>query len=113
LQALNTRAQEIAYEKSLQQSEVVFHNEKTRQFRLQILLLENRNEDLHAQLSTDDECIEELMNYCKEVEARLELAGDSLQSTQSDLRVKSREVETLKVGKDPKLRCASGMLIIS
>lgn len=113
MQALNTRAQEIAYEKSLQQSEVVFHIEKTRQFRLQILLLEDRNEDLHAQLSTDDECIEELMNYCKDVEARLELAVDSLQSTQSDLRVKSREVETLKVGKDPKLRCANGMLIIS
>lgn len=93
--------QEIAYEKSLQQSEVVFHNEKTRQFRLQMLLLEHRNETLHARQSTDDECIQELVNYCKELEARIDMAGDSLQNTESDLRVKSREVETLKVGKDP------------
>ena len=113
MQTLDTRSREVAYEKCLRRSEDVIHDEKARQLRLQILLLEDQNNDLHAQSSTDDECIEELMNYSKEVETQLEVAGDNLKSAQNDMRVKSREIETLKVEPTPPLKYATKMLIVS
>ena len=96
-QMLETRALEVAYEKSSHQTELVICGEKARRFQLQILLLEDVNEDLHAQLAADNESVEELMIYCREIERRLEVAQDSLQTAESDMRIKLREIETLKV----------------
>ena len=98
---LDTCALEVAYENSSHQTELVLCDEMARQSQLQILLLENENEDLHAQLATDDERNQELMTYCREAETRLEEAGKNLQDVESDKRIKLREIETLKVGLFP------------
>ena len=95
---LDTRALEVAYEKSSHQIELVLFDEKARQFQLQILLLGDENENLLAQLVTDDERIEDLVIYCRELETRLEVVGNNLQSAENDMRIKLREIETLKVG---------------
>lgn len=87
---------EVAYERSLRDSENVLRDERARQLRLQMLLLRDENNDLSAQLATDDEHLEELVVYCKNIEAQLEVVGDGLQTAQSNMRVKLREIETLK-----------------
>ena len=68
-----------------------------RRSRLQTLLLEHENNDLHTQLAVENERVKELVNYCKIVENQLEEADNSIKSAQSDLRVKTREVEISKV----------------
>ena len=88
---------EVAYEKSFQQPEIVLLDEKVRRLRLQILLLEVENGDIYAQLAIQDQRSDELMLYRNEVETQLEVAADNLQNAQSDMRVKLREIETLKV----------------
>jgi len=87
---------EVAYERSLRDPENVLRDERARQLRLQMLLLRDENNDLSAQLATDDEHLEELVVYCKNIEAQLEVVGDGLQTAQSNMRVKLREIETLK-----------------
>ena len=92
----DSRALESAYERSLQEFENVLRDEKARQLRLQMLLLRDENDDLSAQLATDDEHLEELVAYCKNIETQLEITGDGLQTAQSNMRIKMREIETLK-----------------
>ena len=94
---LDVRSLELAYEKTLRQTDILCETESARQLRVRILLLEDENDDLHEQLAQSDDRIDELEQSVQDVQDQLEIAGESLQRVQSDLRVKTREVETLKV----------------
>ena len=96
-QLLDTRSLELAYEKSLRQTNIIYEIESARQLRVRILLLEDENDDLHEQLALGDNRIDILERSVQDVQDQLEIAGESLQRVQSDLRMKTREVETLKV----------------
>ena len=61
------------------------------------MLLEDDNDDLHAQLVQDDDRIDNLQSNNEELQEALETCESKLESTQGDLRIKSREIETLKV----------------
>lgn len=96
-QILDTRSLELAYEKSQRQTDIIYETESARQLRVRIFLLEDENDDLHEQLALGDERIDVLEKSVQDVQDQHEIAGESLQRVQSDLRVKTREVETLKV----------------
>ena len=90
-------ALELAYEKILQQSEALYEEEGARRLRAQILLLEDDNYNLHEQRAQDEERIDELTEIGEDLKAQLVRARNSLDNSHSDLRLKSREIETLKV----------------
>ena len=98
--ALHQSVLELAYEKRLRQTEALCDEERARQLHVQILLLEDDNNSLHEQLATDDDRQDELQKVAEELQSQLDSAHDSLESTQSDLRLKLREIETLKVPED-------------
>ena len=95
--ALESGALELAYEKTGRQVENVCDAERLRQLRVRILLLEEDNDDLHTQLSQDDGRIDELERFTEQLQVDLEVCAGKFESAQGDLRIKSREVETLKV----------------
>lgn len=64
---------------------------------MRFLLLEDENDDLHAQLAQDDDRIDGVERHNHALEEDLEVCQDNLESAQCDLRMKTREIETLKV----------------
>lgn len=88
---------ELAYEKKSRQVEGIGEVERLRQLRLQTLLLEDDNDDLHAQLAQEDERIDEVEKNNQELQEDLGVCQSSLEGAQGDLRMKTREIETLKV----------------
>lgn len=96
-QLLEVRSLELAYERSMRQTDIVYKIESARQLRLRIFLLEDENDDLHEQLAFSDDRIDVLEKCVQDVQDQLEIAGQSILRVQSDLRVKTREAETLKV----------------
>lgn len=96
-QALDTCALELAYEKSLHEHNIAQESEEHRRLRVQLLLLESDKDDLLAQIAEDDDYLHRaeadqnaLKERSKQMEARLK-------NSQGELRVKTREIETLKV----------------
>lgn len=71
--------------------------ERARQLRVQIFQLEDDNNGLHEQLASGDARLDEFQNITEELQSQLDGARNNLESTNSDLRLKSREIETLKV----------------
>lgn len=96
-QTLESRALELAYERTCRQVEAICDAEGLRQLRVCIMLLEKDNDDLHTRLSQDDDRIDGLERLNEELQEGLEVCGGKIESTRGDLRIKSREVETLKV----------------
>ncbi|KAK4695085.1 hypothetical protein P7C71_g2595, partial [Lecanoromycetidae sp. Uapishka_2] len=96
-QTLEFHTLELAYEKKCRQLEAVGEVEKLRQLRVQTLLLEDENDDLHAQLAQDGERIDEVEGYNQELREDLEACQGSLEGVRCELRLKVREIETLKV----------------
>lgn len=96
-QVLGVLSLELAYEKSLRQTDIVFGIESARQSRVRIFLLEDETDDLHEQLALGDDRIHVLEKSVQNVQDQLEIASGNLLRTQSDFRVRTREVETLKV----------------
>lgn len=94
---LESRAFELAYERTCRQVENVCDAERLRQLRVSTMLLEEDNDDLHTQLSQEDDRIDDLEKFNEQLRVDLEVCGGRFESAQGDLRVKSREVETLKV----------------
>ena len=90
-------ALDLAYEKVLQQSEALYEEERARRLRAQILLLEDDNNDLHEQLTQFEERIGESAKVGEDLRSQLVRARNSLDKSHTDLRLKSREIETLKV----------------
>jgi chromosome segregation ATPase len=96
-QSLESRRLEIAYLKACHEVEAVCEAEKVRQLRVQLLLLEDDNNELQAQLAQDDDRIDDLERHNQELQEDLDACERKLESTQGDLRIRSREIETLKV----------------
>lgn len=97
MQRCNCCALELAYETSLQQSEALYEEERARRLRAQILLLEDDNDNLHEQLTQDEARIDELTEVGEDQKSQLVKTRNSLDNSHSDLRLKAREIETLKV----------------
>jgi uncharacterized protein Yka (UPF0111/DUF47 family) len=89
---------ELAYEKALRLNDRIYEEEKARRLRLNILLLEDENDDLNAQLMQDEERIEELETNAQEVQFQVSAAEREAERLKGDLRMKLREVGHLKVG---------------
>jgi hypothetical protein len=51
---------EIAYQETLRSTDMIIKDEGARRLRLQILMLENENDDLHEQLALGDDRIDVL-----------------------------------------------------
>ena len=64
---------------------------------MRILTLEDESEGLQSQLAQSDERSVSLQKRNQELQEDLEVGGASLKSAQGDLRMKTREIETLKV----------------
>ena len=96
-QTLESRALELAYERTCRQVEAVCEAERIRQLQVCIMLLEKDNDDLHTRLSQDEVRIDGLERCNEELQEGLEVCGGKIESARGDLRMKSREVETLKV----------------
>ena len=88
---------EDAYAKACHQVEMVHVLENTRQLRLQMLLLEDVNDELHDQIEQADGRIEELESYAVDLQEDVEALTEKKDSAEGDLRIRTRENETLKV----------------
>lgn len=96
-QSFDHCALELAYEKTLHQTNAICSEERGRHLRMQILLLEDENDQLQEQLAQAEDRVDELQQLGDEREVQLNDAHDSLDSAQSNLRLKTREIETLTV----------------
>ena len=65
--------------------------------RLQILLLEGENDDLHEQLALADDRIDVLEQEGEELRGEFEQAQEDAHHHASELRVQTRELSNLKV----------------
>ena len=95
--ALESRTFELAYERTCRQVEVICETERLRQIRVCTLLLENDKDDLHAQVFHDDDRIDKLQRFNERLEEDLQVCAGNLENAKGQLRVKIREIETLKV----------------
>lgn len=96
-QSSATHELEMVYEKACQQVEMICESECARQLRLETLLLEDENEDLHTQLAHDDKRIEDLEQYALDLQEEIRAGAEKLNAVQGHLRMRSREIESLKV----------------
>ena len=110
-QSLETRRLELAYSKACHEVEAVREAEKIRHLRIQILLLEDNNDELQAQLTQADDRIDELEQHNHELGDDLEACEKKLENVQGDLRIRSREIETLKVCWNRRSTCGNDELI--
>ncbi|KAL8703277.1 MAG: hypothetical protein Q9201_003540 [Fulgogasparrea decipioides] len=95
-EALDTCALDLAYEKCLHQHEILQEDERFRKLRIQLLILGDENDHLHTQAADTDDYIQRLEHGQNAVRGRVQKLEASLESAQGELRIKSREIETLK-----------------
>ena len=95
--ALESCALELAYEKSCRQVGVICDAERLRQLRVRTLTLEADKDDLKTRLAQDSDRIEGLERFNGRLQEYLEVCAGTIESAQGQLRIKSREVDTLKV----------------
>ena len=92
-----TDSLELAYERCLKRSEILYEEENARRLRVDILLLEDDNYDLHAQLSQSDYRIDDLEGSVRDMQNQLDTMEGTAEQLRAELRMKTREVENLKV----------------
>ncbi|KAL8855636.1 MAG: hypothetical protein Q9178_007725 [Gyalolechia marmorata] len=95
-QELDTAALELAYEKCLHQQHTIQEAERHRRLRVQLLLLEYHNDNLQAQIADDNDYVQRMEQNQDALRVRFTKAETSLETTQGELRIKNREIETLK-----------------
>ncbi|KAL8855658.1 MAG: hypothetical protein Q9198_010823, partial [Flavoplaca austrocitrina] len=95
-QVLDTCTLDLAYERYLHQQYAIQEDEKIRRLRVHLILLEAHNEALQRQIANNDDYVQELEQSHDALKAKIKGTGISLELTQGDLRIKSREIETLK-----------------
>lgn len=95
---LDTCALDLAYEKCLHQQYAIQEEEKFRRLRVQLILLEHQNEVLQAQIADDEGYVQKMERGQDALKAKIKKTETGLESTQGELRIRSREIETLKVG---------------
>jgi benzoyl-CoA reductase/2-hydroxyglutaryl-CoA dehydratase subunit BcrC/BadD/HgdB len=96
-QELQSQKLELAYEKSTRGIDVTCEAEKLRQMRVKAMLCEDVNDDLQDQLAQDDTRFDELQNTQEELQNQLEVSTKDFERVRADLRLRDREIESLKV----------------
>ena len=96
-EVLQTHAHELSYEKCIFHTNLLYQEEKLRQLRLSILLLEDDKDGLHAQLLQSNLRIDELMSQAEDVRYDYGMVSEEAERLLSDLRLKNREIENLRV----------------
>lgn len=72
-------------------------NEGYRRLCVQLLLLESDNNNLQAQIAEDDDYIRRVESDQDALRERSRQTEASLENAQGEVRIKAREIETLKV----------------
>ena len=96
-QLLKTNALQTAYEMCLFRSELLYEEERERQLRLKLLLLEDDNDELQEQLSVEDRRNRDLEISIEDTQSRLTAMENEAERLRGEIRMKNRELETLKV----------------
>ena len=96
-QILQTHAHELSHERSIFQSKLVCSEEAARRLRVQIILLGDEREDLYAQLLQSDTRSDELELLLDDAHHGIRVLEEDDEQLRNELRLKNREVETLKV----------------
>jgi len=94
---LQSHTHELSYERSVFQSKLVCVEEIARRLRVQILLAQDEEDDLHSQLLHSDGRIEELELWLEDTQHSVRVFEEEVEQLRNDLRLKNREVDTLKV----------------
>ena len=89
---------QVAYEDACREVETICTIENQRRLGLQALLLEGENEELQGHLEQDEERIEQLEISLDNLQKDLAVAVEDSESAQMEARLRTREVETLRVG---------------
>jgi len=82
---------------SLKNEDSIVKDETARRLRLQILILEEENDELHEQLALEDDRVDVLECERIELQAQIEQAELDTQNYHAELRVKDRELANAKV----------------
>ncbi|KAL6714657.1 hypothetical protein ACLMJK_008082 [Lecanora helva] len=93
---IETRSLELAYENACYHVERVYDSEKVRQLKVQISILEDENGGLRSRMAQQDDGMIGLEKRNSELQEDLEVMSASLDSAYGDLRIRTREIETLK-----------------
>ena len=96
-QTLGSCTLELAYEQSCRETQSIFAAEEIRKRRLQQLLLEHERDQLRFELTGCNDQVKQLEVQTREMQQAIADASSSLESAQADLKMKHREIETLKV----------------
>ncbi|KAF2835134.1 hypothetical protein M501DRAFT_1026885 [Patellaria atrata CBS 101060] len=94
--ALQTTKYELNYERSARAVECVAKDEDIRKLRLQLLLLEDENDELNDQLEREQKRGDELEHSVNDAWAQLEESETEVQRVSNELRMKVRELDTVK-----------------
>jgi len=95
--ALQTAAAELNYERSKHNVESIAKDEDIRKLRFQLLLLEDENDELHAQLGEEEAHADGSQLSLDETLGALEEVKAEKQRVVSELRMRARELDTIKV----------------
>lgn len=95
--ALESRAFELAYERTCRRVEGLCDAEQVRQLRVLILTLEDDKDLLHTQLIRNEDRTDGLERFNERLQEDHEVCANNLESARGQLRIKIREVETMKV----------------
>jgi molecular chaperone GrpE (heat shock protein) len=85
------------HEQALRNFDLIVQCEKARQLRLNVLLLEEDNTDLHEQLAQHYYRVDELEKSTQELQNQLEMTEAESERLKGELRLKSREIHSLQV----------------
>jgi len=96
-QALQTATIELKLARSIHDVETVSKDEVMRKLRLQILLLEDENQDLHEQLLSEEEHADQLEQDLEDALARSDGLEEEAQRATNELRSKARELDIKRV----------------
>lgn len=92
-----TYSLELAYQETVRKSDFIIQDEAARRLRLRILLLEDENDELREQLAIEDDRLDELEQDCAELQRQVEQAETASHRYETELRMKARELNNLKV----------------
>ncbi|KAL8942103.1 MAG: hypothetical protein Q9211_001542 [Gyalolechia sp. 1 TL-2023] len=95
-QALETCAFELVLEHCLHQYKLAQDDERTRRLRVQLLILECENDDLHAQIVEGDGFVEKVESNQAVLREQAKMTEACLETAQGEIRIKAREIEILK-----------------
>lgn len=87
----------MAYAESLRKSEFIAKDEGARRLRLQVLLLEAENDDLHEQLAIEDDRIDELERETEDLQRQLDNREAQSRRDENEMRLQTRELNNMKV----------------